>query len=84
MQDEAPTHKLLAVRQRLAQVFGNRVAAIYHVVEWPPQSQDLTSCDFFLWGYLEVQVFATLPLNLDDLHRGIELEFEGLTSTNLI
>lgn len=33
MQDEARAHKRLVERQRLEQVFGNRVVALYHDVE---------------------------------------------------
>ena len=47
MQDGAPAHKVLAVRQRLAKVFGNRVVALYHDVEWPPRSPNLIS-----WGFI--------------------------------
>ena len=42
MQDAAPAQKLLAVIQRMGQVFGNRVVALYHDVEEPPQSSYLT------------------------------------------
>ncbi len=45
--DGAPAHRLIAVRDRLIDVFGNnRVIGLSHDVEWPPRSPDLTSCDF--------------------------------------
>ena len=48
-QDGAPAHRLIAVRDRLIDVFGsNRVIGLGHDVEWPPRSPDLTPCDFFL------------------------------------
>ena len=56
-QDGAPAHRLVAVRDRLREVFGNRVVALNHAVEWPPRSPDLTPCDFFLWGHLKSKVF---------------------------
>ena len=34
-QDGAPAHRLVAVRNRLAEGFGHRVIALYHDVEWP-------------------------------------------------
>ncbi len=50
-QDGAPAHRLIAVRDRLIDVFGNnRVIGLGHDVEWPPRSPDFTPCDFFLWG----------------------------------
>ena len=50
-QDGAPAHRLIEVRDRLNEVFGeNRVIALQHNVEWPPRSLDLTPCDFFSVG----------------------------------
>lgn len=36
--DGAPAHRLIAVRDRLRELFGNRVIALHHNVEWPPRS----------------------------------------------
>ena len=40
VQDGAPAHRLVAVRERLRELFGQRVFALYHNVEWPPRSPD--------------------------------------------
>ena len=48
-------------------MFANRVVALYHDVEWPPRSPDMTPCDFLLWGYLKLQVFVTPPRDMQDL-----------------
>ena len=61
MQDGAPAHKLLAIRQNLEQAFGNRVVALHHDTEWSTRSPDLTLCDFFLQGYLKSKVFFYAP-----------------------
>ena len=66
-QDCAPAHRSIAVGERLRGLFGNRVIALDHNVEWPPRSPDLTPCDFFLWGYLKNRVFSSPPADLDDL-----------------
>lgn len=66
-QDGAPAHRLIAVRNRLAELFGNRVIALFHQVEWPARSPDLTPCDFFLWGHLKGKVFTTPPANIQEL-----------------
>ena len=61
-QDGAPpAHRQVAVRNRLAEVFGNQVIAVYHDVEWPPRSPDLT-CDIFLWVISRAK--CSLPLHL--------------------
>ena len=73
----APAHRLVAVRNRLAEVFGHRVIALYHDVEWPPRSPDLT-CDFFLWGYLKSKVFITPPPDIATLRQRIIDEFDAL------
>ena len=79
VQDGAPAHRPIEVRDRLNEVFGeNRVIALQHNVEWPPRSPDLTPCDFFLWGYLKHKVFTTPPENIDVLRQRIIEEFNAL------
>ena len=77
-QDGAPPHRLVAVRQRLAELFGNRVIAVYNEVEWPPRSPDLTPCDFFLWGDLQNKIFTTPPANVQELRARIVEEVDNL------
>ena len=63
VQDGAPAHRLVAVRERLRELFGQRVIAqLYHNVEWPQRSPGLTPCDFFLWGYLKSKVYDEMKL----------------------
>lgn len=73
-QDGAPAHQLIAVRNRLLEVFQNRVIALHLPVEWPPRSPDLTPCDYFLWGYLKDKVYRTPPQNVNDLRNKIQNE----------
>jgi len=41
-------------------------------MRWPPRSPDLTSCDFFLWGFVKDALFVPpLPANLQDLRNRI-------------
>lgn len=56
-QDGAPAHRLIAVRNRLGELFQERVIALYRPVEWPPRSPDLTPCDFFFVGSFKGQSF---------------------------
>ena len=46
---------------------------------WPPWSPDLTSCDFFLWGYVKDRVcLPSLPVDLPDMKR-IAAAIESIT-----
>ena len=46
---------------------------------WPPWSPDLTSCDFFHWGYVKDRVYLpSLPVDLPDLKR-IAAAIESIT-----
>ena len=50
MQDGAPAHRALPVRNRLQELFGNRVVGMGHEIDWPARSPDLSQMDFYLWG----------------------------------
>ena len=42
------------------------------LMRWPPRSPDLTSCDFFVWGFAKDTVFVPpLLANLQDLRNRI-------------
>ena len=78
-EDGAPAHRLVEVRDRLNEVFGNdHVIGLGHDVEWPPLSPDLTPCDFFLWGYLKNKVFSRPPHDIDTLRQRIIEEVNAL------
>ena len=79
MQNGAPVHRLVQVRDRLNEVFrNNRVIGLQHNVEWPPRSLNITPCDFFMWGYLKSKVFSTPPQNITVLHLRIIDEVNAL------
>ena len=73
-QDGAPAHCLKAVRHMFHEMFANLFVALYHEVEWPPRSSDMTLCDFFLWGYSKSQFFVTSPRDMQDLRNRIQVE----------
>jgi hypothetical protein len=50
MQDGAPPHFALDVRDWLDRRFSGRWLCRRGPHEWPARSPDLTPCDFFLWG----------------------------------
>ncbi|GBM38431.1 hypothetical protein AVEN_33718-1 [Araneus ventricosus] len=57
--DGAPEHKISSVKQYLVEEFEEQIIGYGGFQEWPPRSPDLTPMDFFLWGYLKQQVYAT-------------------------
>ena len=83
-QDGAPAHRRRDVRDRLQELFPNRVVALGHQPEWPARSPDLTPLDFFLWGYLKEKVYHTVPANLDDLRNRINREVQALRRTRMV
>ena len=78
VQDGAPPHRRRTVTGRLEELFGERVLALNHPVEWPPRSPDLTPLDFFLWWYLKSNVYITPPVNLGDLQERVSNAVENL------
>ncbi|GBL96607.1 hypothetical protein AVEN_207779-1 [Araneus ventricosus] len=53
--------------QYLMETFQNQVIGYGGFVEWSQRSPDFTPMDFFLWGYIKGQVYATPPPTLQDL-----------------
>jgi len=51
----------------LRNMFHGRLISRFGVVPWPPASPDLSSCDFFFWGYLKGRVYTHKPRNLNEL-----------------
>jgi len=47
---------------------------------WPARSPDLTSCDYFLWGYVKDNVFVPpQPVSIPDLKNRITAAVETIT-----
>ncbi len=79
VQDGAPAHRRILVRDRLQKLFPNFVCGLDHNQVYPPRSTDLTPLDFYLWGYLKMKVFETPPANLQDLRNRNVWEVQALT-----
>lgn len=77
-QDGATPHRTRNVKQRIQEIFGQRVVALGHTIEWPARSPDLTPCDFFLWGHIKAKVFQTPPQNIQQLRQRITAAFDDL------
>ena len=54
------------------------------MLKWSPRSPDLTSCDFFLWGYVKILVYVPpLPANVNELKQRITIALETVTQNML-
>ncbi len=78
-QDGATAHCSNQNLQLLVSKFGERLISRRTQRPWPPRSPDLSTCDFFLWGYLKSKVYANGPNSLQDLRRNIEQEIRGIS-----
>ena len=63
------------------EMFANSVVALYHEVECPPRSPDLTHLEFLLWRYLKSHVFVTSRRDMRDRQNRIQVEFENLSQS---
>ena len=52
-------------------------------MEWPPRYPDLTVPDFFLWGYLKSNVYASKPKTIDELKCNIRAEIAAIEISKL-
>ena len=43
-------------------------------IEWPPRSLDLTPCNYFLLVHLKNKVYATPPINTEDMRIRVTAE----------
>jgi hypothetical protein len=50
---------------------------------WPPRSQDLPTCDFYLWGYFRGKFYESNPYTLDKLRKNIRRATETIEVTVL-
>jgi len=71
MQDGAPPHYAIVVRNFLDERFPAQWIGRRGPVEWPARSPDLNPLDYFLWGYLKSEVFRNRPKNTDALKENI-------------
>nr|XP_015839914.1 PREDICTED: uncharacterized protein LOC107398877 [Tribolium castaneum] len=69
MQDGAPPHYAVDVRQWLQQHFAGRWIGRGNEAPhfWPPRSSDLNPLDFYLWGTIKQEVYKIPVENLEDL-----------------
>jgi hypothetical protein len=82
-QDGAPPHWSLDVRDFLDRTFQQRRIGRDGPTRWPPRSPDITTLDFFLWGYVKDRLYATPIRDVAELHRKITDVIRSITSDML-
>jgi hypothetical protein len=55
-----------------------------NLLHWPPRSLDLTPCDFFLWGFVKVNLYVPpLPTPIQELSDRITHALQAITADKL-
>ena len=78
-QDGASSHYARKVGDYLNQLFPDRWIGRRSPLEWATRSLHLTTCDFFLWGFLKRKVYFTRPQNLKELEEKLEYHVDSYT-----
>jgi len=73
-QDGATAHTAVISISALRRLSPQWVISRFGDVSWPPRSPDLTSPNFFLWGYLKSKVYSNRPTDLHALKENIREE----------
>ncbi|KAJ4448031.1 hypothetical protein ANN_10043 [Periplaneta americana] len=73
-----PAHFSLVARDVANQLFHGRWIGRCGPVEWPAQSPDLNSLDFYLWGRLKNIVYQDRPTTRDDMKQRIRETCQSL------
>lgn len=82
--DGAPPHYANIVRNFLNTHYTGRWIGRLGPVAWPPRSPDLTSPDFYLWGYLKNVVYEQPPTTREDMRARIEQACAGISREVLL
>ena len=77
-QDGANSHTARVNIDLLKGKFSERVISRNGPVEWSPRSCDLTPLDFFLWGHIKSQVYASKPATWNNLKDNIQREIANV------
>lgn len=65
--DGCPAHYSAVAREVLDRDFNGRWIGRGGPINWPARSPDLTSPDFFLWGYLKDKVYKEKPTTRENM-----------------
>ena len=77
-QDGATAHTTNQSMTIVRNMFPGHHISRFRDVPWPPRSPDLSTCDFFLWGYLKSRVYTHKPRTLNDLKEAFRQEIRPI------
>lgn len=81
--DGAPAHSTHAVARELTAMFQDRWIGRNGPWLWPPRSPDLTPLDFYLWGHIKNQVYATPIHTREELLERVRRSFRELDGNQI-
>uniref|UniRef100_A0A0K2UQA4 Putative LOC100569746 [Acyrthosiphon pisum] n=1 Tax=Lepeophtheirus salmonis TaxID=72036 RepID=A0A0K2UQA4_LEPSM len=82
-QDGATCHTTRVTIDKLGHDFREQLISRFGPVNWPLISYDITSLDFFLWGYVKAKVYVNKPATIEALEANIERIIREITVTML-
>ncbi|CAK1601525.1 unnamed protein product [Parnassius mnemosyne] len=62
------------------ELFPGKVISKRGNIEWPPRSPDLSTPDFFLWGFLKNKVYSNKPRTITALKANIRVEMAAIST----
>ena len=77
-QDRATAHTGRASMSVLWEMFPQHVTSHGSNVPWPARSPVLSTCDYFLWGYLKSSVFISKSKTTVELKQSIKEEITAI------
>jgi len=77
-QDGATAHTSREAMAELRRLFPGKLLSHRGDVPWPACSPDLSTCDFFLWGYLKGKLYVDKPRDIPQLKNAIETELRAI------
>ena len=78
-QDGAPAHYSTAAREILDNNLAGDWIGRRDEIEWPARSPDLTTCDYWFWGYIKHLVYdSERPKTLEELEAKIKYSIESI------
>ena len=77
-QDGATVHTANELMTIVRNMFPGHLISRFGDVPWPPRSPDLSTCYFFLWGYLKTRFYAHEPRRMNDLKEAIRQEIRPI------
>jgi len=83
-QDGATAHTANESMTIVRNMFPGHLISRFGEEPWPPHSPDLSTCDFFLWGYLKSRVYTHRPRTLNYLKGAIRQEIRPIDSQLLV